>query len=118
MLYEVITEIYKKENVTWCNQFAMDLMEKVLGKNYIEESGEKQGDISATDIYNYLSSSDKFEEIIDDKPFTKAWAEINKGGYVLFVTQGHVATGVKTEKLESRKEVDKDTKETINHYLV
>jgi len=87
---------------TWCNRFAFDLAEEVLG----EDSPFKDMNInmtSADGMNKFFNEHDDLFEEVDT--FEKAWEEANKGKMVFLSDSGHVATCVPTDKMETR--VDK-----------
>ncbi len=90
------------DSVTWCNRFALDLADKVMGANnpfkkLISQKG--MGNIGAGTMKEFMEAENgkSFDEITE---LEKAWEHINAGKMVFFSTKDHVATGVPTTTMK------------------
>ncbi|MCP4438215.1 MAG: LysM peptidoglycan-binding domain-containing protein [Aureispira sp.] len=91
-------------SITWCNQFAMDLTNDVLGDNSPFKDVNPWA-FSASKLHSYMQENEgkDFEKI---GTLEKAWEEINKGKIVYFTTSDHIATGVPTKPEDMRTSSD------------
>lgn len=103
-------------NPTWCNQFAYELSDKVLGEaNPLNMLPMGEGWSNANVLTEFM---DKADGILVDKitgvgRYEKAWEQINKGKMVYFCHNneggiGHVATGAPTTALKETSKVPSD----------
>ncbi len=103
-------EVLNCVSVTWCNRFAMDLVEEVLGddnpfKKLIADKGGK-GMVGAGTMLKYMDEEKGklFDEVTE---LEKAWEHINAGKMVFFSTSDHIATGVPTAAAEMKQSTSK-----------
>lgn len=105
---------HKKPKPTWCNTFALDLSKTVLGedspfgKTFEEWKKANKKDQGCGDLLTFMTErTDIFEKVEarDGKDkFAVAWEAANKGYLVNFIDSGHIATAIKTDKLQTRKD--------------
>lgn len=91
-------------SMTWCNQFAMDLTNEVLGdKSPFKDSSRWA--FSASKLHSYMQENEgkDFEKI---GTLEQAWEEVNKGKIVYFTTSDHIATGVPTKPEDMKMSSD------------
>ncbi len=99
-------EILDVVSVTWCNRFAMDLAENVMGKdNPFQKliTAKGKGMIGAGTMLKHMEEEDgkTFQEVTE---LAKAWLDhINKGRMVFFSTPDHIAVGVPTPEADMKE---------------
>lgn len=103
-------------NPTWCNQFAYELGDRVLGEaNPFNMLPMGEGWTNANTLTQWMDKADGVlvDKINGDGRFAKAWEQINKGKMVYFCHNneggiGHVATGAPTTQLRESTKVPGD----------
>lgn len=103
-------------NPTWCNQFAYELGDKVLGEaNPFNMLPMGEGWTNANTLTQWMDKADGVlvDKINGEGRFAKAWEQINKGKMVYFCHNneggiGHVATGAPTTQLRESKKIPGD----------
>jgi peptidoglycan hydrolase-like protein with peptidoglycan-binding domain/ribosomal protein L36 len=103
-------------NPTWCNQFAYELGDRVLGEaNPFNMLPMGEGWTNANTLTQWMEKADGVlvDKITGEGRFAKAWEQINKGKMVYFCHNneggiGHVATGAPTPQLRESSKVPGD----------
>ncbi len=86
---------------TWCNRFAMDLAEEILGEdNPFKDLNKNMA--SAGKMNEFMNEREDLFEKVDT--FEKAWEEANKGKMVFLSDSGHIATCIPTDEMQSRQD--------------
>ncbi len=101
-------------NPTWCNQFAYELSDKVLGEaNPFNMLPMGEGWSNANVLTEFMDKADGVlvDKITGEGRYAKAWEQINKGKMVYFCHNniggiGHVATGAPTKTLKKNSKIN------------
>lgn len=93
--------------VTWCNTYCMDLAKKVLGRNpFKDDTDEAKWGINTYGMEKYVKAHPEQWQTITN--YEEAWKKINAGSYIVFFSNGHVATGIPTTEGEMKNVVIRD----------
>ena len=97
-------EVVEGSKNTWCNQFAMDLAKRVTKDNPFKQIQGGQGMALVNVILKYMKDTPLlFQEV--KIPFNDVWEkEVNKAQLVFFIEPNHIATGIPTKEISSRKD--------------